>query len=117
MGQRPEHILLRQRQHSNLVRGQPRVEFQNSAHIVVDLFFDIGRQQERHHRPSCARGWLNDVGHITLARGLIEVFELFVGCRGVSLKVVVASIGDSLKLAPTPREHELDITGASAVVA
>ena len=59
------------------------MEAQHRAGLAADLVLVVGGQQERHHRAGGAGGRLDDVGHVALAGGLVEVVELLARVLGV----------------------------------
>ena len=101
---------------ATLYGARARVEAQHGPLLVTHLFLVVRRHEKRHRRARRARGRLDDVGHVALARRLIEVLELLAGVLRVLGEVVVAAVGDALELVPSPREEELDVARARRVV-
>ncbi len=93
------------------------VEAQHGAGLTVDLVGVVGGQQEGHHRPGGSGRRFDDMGHVALAAGLVEVLERLARGLGVLGEVVVASVGDALELAPPPGVEELHVGCGRRVVA
>ena len=92
------------------------MEPEHGAGLAPDLVLGVGRQQERHHGAGGPGGGLDDVGHVALTGGLVEVLEPLPRRRCVGLEVEVGSVGDALELVPSPREEELHVRGTRRVV-
>ena len=85
-GQRRQRVLLAQRQHRHLVRREARVQAQHGARLVVDDVLVVRGQQERGHRAVDAGGGLDDVRHVALVGGLVEVVELLAAVLACCLR-------------------------------
>ena len=116
--------LLAQRQHRGLDRGQTRVEPQHGALVhatlgVRGLVHIVGIHEEAHQGAGQAGGRFDDVRHVLLAGGLVEVAQVFAGVLGVRAQIVIGTVGDAFELAPVGTlEAELvfDVHGALGVV-
>ena len=94
-----------QREHRHLDRGEARVEAEHGALLgdalgVGRLVLGVRVEQEHQHAPVGARGGLDDVGDVPLARVLLQVGEVLAGALLVLGEVVVGAVGDALELAP-----------------
>src|SRR3546814_20111658 len=97
--------------------SQSRVQVRHGALIVVTLLLVVGGDEERHRGACDGGGGLDNMGHVAVVGLLVEVLELRVRVGGVLGEVVVATVGDALQLVPAPREQELHVGRARAVVA
>ena len=79
-------------------------------------FLVVGGHEEGHGGAGGAGGRLDDMGHVALAGGLVEVLQPLarVGC--VLPQVVVGAVGDAFELVPAPREQELHVARPHRVV-
>src|SRR5436190_2292273 len=106
-------------QHRDLHGREPWMEAEHRSPPALDLIRVVRVDEKCEQGAIDARGRLDHVGHIRLARlarRLVEVFELLAGVIRVLSEVEVAAVGDSLELLPPDREPVLDVAGRRRVV-
>ena len=112
--------LLGKRQNSSLKGRKSRMQVKHGTNVVlcfVDHFFVISVNKEcKSHTVSTERG-LDYVRNVMLARLLIEVGHILAAVGLVLTKVVVGTVSNAPKLAPSKREEELEVGGCLGVEA
>ncbi len=111
-----EASVAREREDGDLIGRETWMDPKQRPRLAGHHVLVIGGEEEGHHGPGGSRGRLDDVGHVPLARRLVEVLEAFAGARRVGFEVVVGPVGDALELVPAPGKRELHVRGGRRVV-
>src|SRR5438309_3750266 len=107
--ERREALVLRERQHRDLIRSEVRTEPEHDASAFLVRLLVVGGAEDRVGRAVGADRSLDDVRDEPLVGHVVEVLELLPRELGGTAKVVVGAVVDALELVPSERERELEV--------
>ncbi len=86
---------------------------QHRARFIIDDILIICGKQKSCHGSISASSRFDDIGHVALIGGLVEVVQLLFRELGVTIEVKIGALCDAFKLTPTPRKLEFNIARAT----
>ena len=88
------------------------MEVHNNSCVIlfrVNNLFVISLSDEGKEEPFNAERWLNNIWNISFARGLVKIVKAFSAGLDVLSEVIVGSVRNAPKLAPTEREKKFKV--------